>query len=189
MMRLTVTVSLLVCCWLSAAAVGSVDQETDFIKRPRLDDRTYRVFTLANGIRAVAVNDPSATRAAYACAVNVGSHDDGDIDGLAHFSEHMAFLGTVFFAQLDAAAFPEGLQRFAGFFASPLLDAREAHSEVQAVDSEHKKNMPSVDAQVEYLLMSLASGPLGHFATGSVDTLETEPAQQGVDMGNALKRL
>ncbi|CEL92678.1 unnamed protein product [Vitrella brassicaformis CCMP3155] len=217
MMRLTVTVSLLVCCWLSATAVGSVDQETDVIKRPRLDDRTYRVFTLANGIRAVAVNDPSATRAAYACAVNVGSHDDGDIDGLAHFSEHMAFLGsaaypkpseddefltraggqgnaftdkerTVFFAQLEATAFPEGLQRFAGFFASPLLDAREAHSEVQAVDSEHKKNMPSVDAQVEYLLMSLASGPLGHFATGSVDTLETEPAQRGVDMGAALKR-
>ena len=90
---------------------------------------------------------------------------------------------TVFFAQLDAAAFPEGLQRFAGFFASPLLDAREAHSEVQAVDSEHKKNVPSVDG------MSLASGPLGHFATGSVDTLETEPAQRGVDMGAALKRL
>lgn len=61
-----------------------------------LDDRSYRIVTLpANGLRVMAVSDPAADKAAASLDVAVGQFSDpDDIPGLAHFLEHMLFLGT-----------------------------------------------------------------------------------------------
>ncbi|KAK1870127.1 hypothetical protein I4F81_012589 [Pyropia yezoensis] len=60
-----------------------------------LDDREYRRLTLPNELRVLLVSDQVADRAAACLSVGVGSRaDPDDLPGLAHFCEHMAFLGT-----------------------------------------------------------------------------------------------
>ena len=59
------------------------------------DGRTYRAVRLVNGLRVVLVSDMASTRAAAAMSVAVGHYSDPvDLCGLAHFLEHMLFLGT-----------------------------------------------------------------------------------------------
>ncbi|XOZ33878.1 insulinase family protein [Halomonadaceae bacterium KBTZ08] len=55
----------------------------------------YRYLTLDNGLGALLVSDPRADKAAAALDVHVGAGaDPEDRPGLAHFTEHMLFLGT-----------------------------------------------------------------------------------------------
>ncbi|MGO3769040.1 MAG: insulinase family protein, partial [Vreelandella alkaliphila] len=67
------------------------------------DERDYRVLTLENGLQALLVSDPEADKAAASMNVRVGSaQDPDDLQGLAHFLEHMLFLGTEPYPQSDA---------------------------------------------------------------------------------------
>ena len=62
---------------------------------PPSDDREYQVTVLKNGLRAVLCSDPSSNEAGAAMNVHVGACSDPKaIPGLAHFNEHMLFLGT-----------------------------------------------------------------------------------------------
>mmetsp|Transcript_8617 Transcript_8617/g.16664 ORF Transcript_8617/g.16664 Transcript_8617/m.16664 type:complete len:1167 (+) Transcript_8617:145-3645(+) len=62
---------------------------------PPLDDRQYQVEVLENGLRVVLCSDPTSNEAGAAMDVHVGACSDPlDIPGLAHFNEHMLFLGT-----------------------------------------------------------------------------------------------
>ncbi|MGM0434351.1 MAG: insulinase family protein [Pseudomonadota bacterium] len=55
----------------------------------------YRYLELENGLGALLVSDPRADKAAAALDVHVGAGaDPEDRAGLAHFTEHMLFLGT-----------------------------------------------------------------------------------------------
>ncbi|MEQ6886943.1 insulinase family protein [Salicola sp. Rm-C-2C1-2] len=55
----------------------------------------YRYLTLDNGLGALLVSDPRADKAAAALDVHVGAGADPEKrPGLAHFTEHMLFLGT-----------------------------------------------------------------------------------------------
>jgi len=59
------------------------------------DPAEYRYLTLENGMAVLLVSNPQADKAAAALDINVGSGDDTDErPGLAHFTEHMLFLGT-----------------------------------------------------------------------------------------------
>ena len=59
------------------------------------DDRSYRYLTLPNGLRALLISDPTTEKSACCCDVRIGSFaDDPSFQGLAHFLEHMLFLGT-----------------------------------------------------------------------------------------------
>ena len=57
------------------------------------DKRTYRGLVLGNGMKILLVSDPTTDKAAAALDVNIG-HMSDPISGLAHFCEHMLFLGT-----------------------------------------------------------------------------------------------
>ena len=77
---------------------GSVEVECigkDFIK-PRLDNREYRAIRLSNsGLECLLVSDPLTDVESAAVHVKAGHFDDpADRAGLAHFHEHMLFLGT-----------------------------------------------------------------------------------------------
>ncbi|WP_411022175.1 insulinase family protein, partial [Salmonella sp. ZJHZ21_0198] len=59
------------------------------------DSNRYRHFTLPNALRVLLIQDESAQKSAAALAVNVGHFDDPvDRQGMAHYLEHMLFLGT-----------------------------------------------------------------------------------------------
>ena len=53
-------------------------------------------------MRILLISDSSAVRSAAAVDVNVGSFSDPiDVPGLAHFHEHMTFLGTKKYPEED----------------------------------------------------------------------------------------
>ena len=59
------------------------------------DERTYRILTLPNGLHALLIHDAETDKASAALDVGVGHWcDPPHLPGLAHFLEHMLFLGT-----------------------------------------------------------------------------------------------
>jgi secreted Zn-dependent insulinase-like peptidase len=59
------------------------------------DHRRYQSFQLPNQLSVLLISDLSTDKAAAAVDVHVGSSSDPDhLLGLAHFLEHMLFLGT-----------------------------------------------------------------------------------------------
>lgn len=187
------------------------------IQVSRSDDRSYRLFTLPNGLRCVAVSDPSTDMSAAALQVSVGSFSDGDIDGLAHFCEHMCFLGTEKFP--DESSFSVFLnehggnsnaytaseatnyhfdvvseqlkgafERFSSFFTCPLFTESATGRELNAVDSEHAKNLQNDSWRAHQLdqATSSKSHVFNHFGTGDSRTLRDEPAAKGVNVRQKL---
>jgi secreted Zn-dependent insulinase-like peptidase len=64
------------------------------VKSPN-DKREYKVTLLDNGLRLLMIRDPEAKKSACAISVRVGSLTDPDSSlGLAHFLEHMLFMGS-----------------------------------------------------------------------------------------------
>lgn len=140
------------------------------IQKSPNDDRTYAAITLPNQLQVVLVSDPSLENAAASLAVGVGSAQDPDSQpGLAHYLEHMLFLGTQkyptpdsFFEfvqanagmsnaytafdktnyhfQVNATKFDEALDRFSDYFKAPTLDPHYADKERNAVNSEWSMN-------------------------------------------------
>ena len=72
--------------------MASPRREVEIIKSGG-DERKYRGLVLENGMKIVLVSDPTTDKAAAALDVNIGSMSD-PVPGLAHFCEHMLFLGT-----------------------------------------------------------------------------------------------
>lgn len=131
------------------------------------DSRDYRVLTLENGLDVLLVSDPEADKAAASMNVRVGSaQDPDDLQGLAHFLEHMLFLGTEpypesdayqryisghagshnaftaqqdtnYFFDIEPSALAGALDRFSEFFISPLFNADRLESERNIVHSEY----------------------------------------------------
>ncbi|KAK4230885.1 UCH-domain-containing protein [Podospora fimiseda] len=72
-----------------------VEVVTEKLEIPSLDDRSYRVIRLPNGLEALLVHDPTTDKASAACDVNVGAFsDEDDMPGMAHAVEHLLFMGT-----------------------------------------------------------------------------------------------
>lgn len=85
----------------ATAAVADAP-DTNVIKPP-LDDREYVTYTLPNGLRVLLCSDPSSNEAAAAMDVHVGACSDPvQVPGLAHFNEHMLFLGTKKYPKEDS---------------------------------------------------------------------------------------
>ncbi|GAA6001144.1 hypothetical protein JCM10207_007430 [Rhodosporidiobolus poonsookiae] len=144
----------------------------DIEKSPN-DDREYRWILLDNGLEALVVSDPKTDKAAAAMDVKVGHlSDPEDLPGLAHFCEHLMFMGTEkypaendytefltqhsggsnAYTSLDSTTYyfdvhpsnlSPALDRFAQFFISPLFDPSCTEREANAVHSENSKNLQS----------------------------------------------
>jgi insulysin len=68
---------------------------TKSVEQSPNDDRAYRLIMLENGLEAMIVSDPKTDKAAAAMDVKVGHlSDPEDLPGLAHFCEHLMFMGT-----------------------------------------------------------------------------------------------
>ncbi|CAG2220380.1 IDE [Mytilus edulis] len=68
---------------------------SDAILKSAEDKRTYEGLELNNGMKVLLISDPETDKASGAMDVNIGHMKDPvDLPGLAHFCEHMLFLGT-----------------------------------------------------------------------------------------------
>jgi len=151
------------------------------------DRRSYRSLVLDNRMQVLLISDPETDQAAAAMDVAVGQFNDPpDRQGLAHFLEHMLFLGTDKYPDADAYGsylsahggysnaftgledtnyffsihqdYLEGaLDRFSQFFISPRFDPAFAEREVHAVNSEHQKNINSDHFRIYQVLRNTAN--------------------------------
>ena len=72
-----------------------MNQEYSIEKSPN-DKREYRWITLpSNQLQVLLIHDPDPDKSAASLDIRVGSFaDPTELPGLAHFLEHMLFLGT-----------------------------------------------------------------------------------------------
>ncbi len=172
------------------------------------DTNQYRYLTLDNGVRVLLIHDESAQKSAAALAVNVGHFDDpDDREGLAHYLEHMLFLGTekypkvgefqsfinqhggsnnawtgtehtCFFFDVSPSAFEPSLDRFSQFFTAPLFNEEALDKERQAVESEYKLKLND-DSRRLYQVHKELINPKHPFSKFSVGNLETLGDREG----------
>ena len=144
------------------------------------------------------VSDPSTDKAAAAMDVHIGHMSDPpNLPGLAHFCEHMLFLGEVlnwssscigsnpsgtkefpdeneyskylsqhggsfnaftssdhtnYYFDVSPDNLSGALDRFSQFFLSPLFTESATDREVNAVNSEHEKNIPNDTWRINQVL-------------------------------------
>lgn len=171
------------------------------IKRPLSDNNSYKFFKLPNDIEVLLVSDKSTPKSSASLSVNVGAFFDL-APGLAHFCEHMIFLGsetfpdseifsntvsqnsgvlnaftgfdkTTYFFQVDNGGFRESFKIFGAMFDKPLFDKAFIEKEINAVNSEHEKNINNDLWIVDQLVKDQANPnhPFSSFATGTTQTL------------------
>lgn len=143
--------------------------------------------------------------------------DPDHIPGLAHFCEHMLFLGTekypnendysTFLSEnggsSNAATYADAtkyyfdvvpdklegaLDRFAQFFIGPLFTESATDREINAVHSEHEKNLAIDVWRIRQVNKSLANPehPYSKFGTGNKKTLSEDPKSNGIDVRDEL---
>lgn len=171
-------------------------------EKPLVDKREYRLITLDNELEALLIHDPETDKASAALDVNVGSFSDpADLNGLAHFCEHLLFMGTAkypkeneyneflsahgghsnaytssddtnYYFEVGPEHLEKALDIFAQFFIEPLFSESCKDREVRAVDSENKKNLQNDLWRLHQLDRSL-SNPKHPISKFSTGNLET----------------
>ncbi|MEI7951043.1 MAG: insulinase family protein, partial [Gammaproteobacteria bacterium] len=166
------------------------------------DKRDYRALVLDNGMKVLLVSDASADRAAASVNVAAGSNSDpAAFRGLAHFLEHMLFLGTAkypqseeyqgfitshggsqnaftayentnFYFEIDADYLEPALDRFSQFFIAPTFTAEYVNRERNAVNSEYQSGLQD-DGRRSQAVMRAVLNPRHPMAGFSVGSLET----------------
>lgn len=162
----------------------ALQAQAEQVRVPDTDYRAYRALTLETGLEVLLVHDERASKAAAALALPVGSIDDPDSQpGLAHYLEHMLFLGsksypgseeyqsfitrnggqtnagtgytsTTYMIEVDPPAFAEALRRMADTLAHPLLDPVYADKERNAVNAEMESKKHSDGRRLAMLMLS-----------------------------------
>ncbi len=166
------------------------------------DQNQYRFLTLENQMQVLLVSNPDTRQGAAALDVMVGSGDNPPgRGGLAHFLEHMLFLGTDkypdaaeyeqyttehggkrnaytsfehtnYFFDINEAFLPEALDRFAQFFIAPKFDAQYVDREKNAVEAEYQMGLKS-DGRRGLDVLQEVMNPKHPFSQFSVGSLES----------------
>ena len=93
--------------------MSDVKERLDEITKPDQDERLYRHLLLRNELSVLLISDGNADKAAAAMDVAVGhASDPPELPGLAHFTEHMLFLGTEKYP--DEGSYQQFLQEHGG---------------------------------------------------------------------------
>ena len=186
---------LMATCVAAAASAAPAPAAIDLAAVPPRtaapnDVSAYRRLVLPNGMKVLLLSDPKLNVASAAVAVGVGSlSDPPERQGLAHYLEHMLFLGTEkypsveefgeylqrnggynnaytardrtnYHLEIRPDAFEGALDRFAQFFIAPKFTPEFNEREVNAVNSEFQKNLEN-DGWREFALRNSVYRP-GH---------------------------
>ena len=180
------------------------------------DKCNYRYLELANGLRVLLIHDTVAERSAASMAVECGHFSDPPLrQGMAHFLEHMLFLGTEsypepgeyqsfiaqhggnnnawtgtehsnYFFDIATELFSEALHRFSQFFICPTFNADLVERERHAIDSEYRLKI-SDDVRRCYQVHKETVNPAHPFSKFSVGNLETLHENPGESLRNEVK--
>lgn len=180
-----------------------------------IDTRAYRAVTLDNGLEVLLISDPSTDKAAAAMDVGVGSGSDpANREGMAHFLEHMLFLGTEkypeageyqafinqhggshnayttydhtnYFFDVDADSLEAALDRFSQQFVAPLFTAAYVDRERNAVHSEYTSKLKD-DSRRFFSVLQAAMDPAHPMSKFSVGNLDTLSDENGKSIRDDL---
>jgi len=186
------------------------------VKSPN-DPRDYGAFVLPNGMKVLLISDPHADKAAASLSIHVGSASEpADRPGLAHFLEHMLFMGTKKYPDVSAyqkyitdnggednaytqnvitnfsfTVKPDRLEgaldRFSQFFIVPLFDAHYVEREKHAVDSEYQLKRKKDIRRIGAALKQ-AYNPASPYSRFTVGNLQTLADRPGDTLRDALIR-
>jgi len=170
------------------------DQAKLPILTPSLAKRETLKIRLNNGLEAYLISDPLAQKSGAALSVKVGSWEDPkEYPGIAHFLEHLLFLGTKkypseseysqfvnenggmlnaftmnnntsYLFTVDNQAFFPTLDRFSQFFKDPLFNPSGVDRELKAIDQEYAKNVENDDFRQLYVHKQLSNPNHPNFA-------------------------
>ena len=179
------------------------------IETPSVDKREYKHVTIggssSNKMEVLLISDPNTDKSSAAMDIGIGQLCDGDLPGIAHFSEHMLFIGTekypdenaydsflnahggssnaftdlehtCYYFDVQAESLEGAFDRFAQCFIGPLFTKGALEREVQAVDSEHAKNLMQDQWRMHQLSKSKiapSSHPFASFGSGNAESLPT----------------
>jgi secreted Zn-dependent insulinase-like peptidase len=188
--------------------------QQDVVKSPN-DKREYAYTTLGNGLEVMFISDPDTDSAAASLDIQVGSSSDPEqYPGLAHFLEHMLFLGTAKYPEPDEyqkfisdhggshnaytslentnyffdiqADFLEGaLDRFSQQFTAPLFNEEYVEREVNAVHSEFSSKIKD-DGRRYLSSFKTTLSPNHPYKKFSVGNLETLKSSDNKSLREAL---
>lgn len=163
--RRRITISIAQLCIVAAIVWAGNINAAEVEKSPN-DNRDYRTLVLENGLKVTLIHDKESDSAAASMDVAVGAGSDPmDRQGLAHFLEHMLFLGTEkyplpgnyakfikqnggtnnaytsysntnYFFNIEPSKLEPALDMFAQFFIAPLFTEELVQREKNAVHSE-----------------------------------------------------
>ncbi|TDJ69611.1 MAG: insulinase family protein [Proteobacteria bacterium] len=187
----------------------------DNVIKSQNDQRQYESFLLSNRLKVLVISDPDTDKAAAAMDVFVGSsRDPKDRQGLAHFLEHMLFLGTKkyptpgeyqdfvstrggnhnaytafehtnYFFDIDKDYLEPALDRFAQFFIAPLFTPEYVDREKNAVHSEYQSRKKDDDTRLHQVWKRVANP--GHpFSNFNVGNLDTLSDRKGAKVRDEL---
>jgi insulysin len=169
---------------------------------PKNETRIFEPYILDNGIKTILVEDTLIDKTIVCVAVNTGSlANPKDYQGLAHFLEHMLFLGSKKYKEENYyekivkkfggssnaytdhyqtvyyfSAFNNGIKDimdvFSRFFIDPLFNPDAVNREINAVNNEHLKNINS-DGWRQYQIMKNISRKDGQYNTFPTGSLES----------------
>lgn len=158
------------------------DRFKEKIKTPSLQEVKRVKIRLDNGIEALVISDPQTPKSGASLSVGAGMvHEPFERIGLAHFVEHMLFMGTekypiekeyhefiqenggvsnaytsvgqtVYMFEINNDKMSEAFSRFCSFFDSPLFNESGLSRERQAVDNEFTYRT-NTDSIREYLVL------------------------------------
>lgn len=164
------------------------DENPLTILTPALAQRKTAKIILNNGLEAYLISDPQIQQSAAALCVKAGSWDNPkEYPGMAHFLEHMLFMGTkaypdegeykrfitdhggkmnaytapdrtAYMFSVNNNAFEGALDRFSHFFIDPLFKLSSLGRELNAVDQEHAKNIEN-DGNRLYMIFKETGNP------------------------------
>ncbi|MCH9811152.1 insulinase family protein, partial [bacterium] len=137
---------------------------------------------LQNGMKVMLISDEETKKSSVALAVGVGQWDDDpNYPGIAHFCEHMLFMGskkypaengykeclargagysnaytadtrTVYYFVTASGAFDESLDHFSRFFIDPLFLVDSVEREANAIEEEYQRSKNSEGLRIAHVL-------------------------------------
>ncbi|MCF4008653.1 insulinase family protein [Rheinheimera sp. UJ63] len=170
------------------------------------DQRQYKTLTLPNKLAVVLVSDPASEKSAVSLSVGAGMlQDPMSQQGLAHYLEHMLFMGTErypdpaeyagfmslhngaynaytwlditnYMFEINNNVYDEALDRFSDFFKSPKFYPEYSDKERNAVNAEQSmRREMDFLGQFELMRRMFGDHPSNRFLAGSLESLSDKP--------------
>lgn len=169
---------------------------------PYTDMNYYHLYNHKSGMKVLLIQNQNSLVSGASMVIDAGvNKEDPNIYGLAHFTEHMMFIGsqkypepskfvdfvslnggrfngftettkTAFFYKINKNKFRESFDIFSSVFINPKFDEKYIEKEINSVNSEYERNV-QIDSRRKDLIIKDISNKNSIFHKFSTGNLDT----------------